>query len=538
MEVTRRQLKKLVAVLVVVVALFACPSTALASQTDDQLSINITPSVPCYVKPNGEVITASKPWTITNNGAEEVSVSAVTAKSGEGAENIGVTVTANVDKTKWFSYSKGIFAAPTSEKIIPGNGSIQVQWDVTGKFDIAKNAAALKQAVTAEGYNLVSFSFTFKKKEPEAFAVLYAIDRYKYEAKLYKRDKIPEENKYNIITVIKGIEDKEEIFGDFFDGNVNRKLSKVTVVDEGIRPKTMKKWFYYKGSLEEANLEKLDASNITDMSEMFKECGNLRTLVLPAMFDGSKVTNMKGMFQNCRNLISLSFPPTFNTSNVPDMNGMFYACSSLTSLDLSKFNTSNVEDMGSMFKGCSSLSSLDLSGWDTKKVTRWDWFPRKTSIPTQRPDFLDIKLVKLTGNLWSYDGLQQFPSKLCDKNGISITNYQTISSYKDAVEFTSSNKRMTICQAENSIDFNSQSTEAEPASQFVRVDAIDTITAQDPALDPGKETDAAVDDEQIAGVEDALSPEDQGTSTLGNQQQESLDTAACEQQTVEEHLSS
>lgn len=58
-----------------------------------------------------------------------------------------------------------------------------------------------------------------------------------------------------------------------------------------------------------------------------------------------------------------------DTSNVTDMNNMFSNCGALTSLDISGWDTSNVTNMSNMFKGCNALTSLDISGWDTSKVT-------------------------------------------------------------------------------------------------------------------------------------------------------------------------
>lgn len=110
-----------------------------------------------------------------------------------------------------------------------------------------------------------------------------------------------------------------------------------------------------------------DTSNVTNMDNMFSDCGSLTSLDLSG-FDTSKVTNMKNMFFGCESLASLDLSG-FNTSNVTNMGKMFHRCTSLTSLDLSGFDTSNVTDMACMFSYCSNLVSLDLSGFDTSKVT-------------------------------------------------------------------------------------------------------------------------------------------------------------------------
>ena len=83
---------------------------------------------------------------------------------------------------------------------------------------------------------------------------------------------------------------------------------------------------------------------------------NLTQINFNNNFNTSNVTNMSEMFKDCRSLTSLDLS-SFNTSNVTTMSGMFVLCSSLTSLDLSCFNTANVTDMRSMFLNCSKLTT-------------------------------------------------------------------------------------------------------------------------------------------------------------------------------------
>lgn len=119
-------------------------------------------------------------------------------------------------------------------------------------------------------------------------------------------------------------------------------------------------------SLEELDVSSLDTSNVTDMSNMFYDCGFTGLDV--SSFDTSKVTDMHGMFADCYLLSELDLSG-FDTSNVTNMRGMFQGCRSLTSMDLSGFNTSNVTDMGLMFDECRSLVSVNVSGFDTSNVT-------------------------------------------------------------------------------------------------------------------------------------------------------------------------
>ena len=117
------------------------------------------------------------------------------------------------------------------------------------------------------------------------------------------------------------------------------------------------------------NLSTWDTSNVTDMSNMFYNCGNLISLEGIKNWDTSNVTDMYCMFYNCGKLTSLEGIKNWDTSKVTAMSYMFSNCSSLMSLDLSGWDTSSVVAMQSMFYNCNKLTSLDLSGWDTSNVT-------------------------------------------------------------------------------------------------------------------------------------------------------------------------
>ena len=120
------------------------------------------------------------------------------------------------------------------------------------------------------------------------------------------------------------------------------------------------------GSLMSLDLSNFNTSNVINMINMFAYCSSLTSLDLSS-FDTSNVMDMRGMFSGCSSLTSLDLN-SFNTSNVTNMYGMFEYCSTLTSLDLNSFNTSKVTDMHSMFSSCSSLTTLDLNGFNTSQV--------------------------------------------------------------------------------------------------------------------------------------------------------------------------
>ena len=143
--------------------------------------------------------------------------------------------------------------------------------------------------------------------------------------------------------------------------NFKSSITKV-VIDENITPlkNSMKHWFNGLSDITEiTDINKIDTSNVTDMSYLFDTCRALTSLDLSS-FNTSNVTNMSFMFSNCTNLnnVNLNY---FNTSNVTTMEYMFNTCQNLTSLDLSSFNTSSVTNMNRMFISCQNLTTIHTS---------------------------------------------------------------------------------------------------------------------------------------------------------------------------------
>ena len=159
-------------------------------------------------------------------------------------------------------------------------------------------------------------------------------------------------------------------------------------------PTSLKEFFYNCTSLEKiSGLEYLNTANITDMSSMFQNCCNLKSLDF-TNFDTKNVSNMYFMFYGCSTLTSLDLT-NFNTKNVSNMYGMFGDCSNLTSLDITNFNTAKVTDMGNMFLGCSKLTSLDLTNFNTAKVTDMQGMFRGCSALTSL-DLTNFNTAKVT----------------------------------------------------------------------------------------------------------------------------------------------
>lgn len=104
----------------------------------------------------------------------------------------------------------------------------------------------------------------------------------------------------------------------------------------------------------------------------FRGCNLLEEADLE-LLDVSAVTNFQQSFYNCSKLTTKSLKiSSWRPQNLDYTNFTFYGCSGLTSLDLSKWKMDKVTSVPGMFNGCSSLETLDLSGWNLDKANWHD----------------------------------------------------------------------------------------------------------------------------------------------------------------------
>ena len=110
----------------------------------------------------------------------------------------------------------------------------------------------------------------------------------------------------------------------------------------------------------------------------------------PSFANYDEFTSTKYMFAKMYWLTSIVGLEYLNTENVTDMSYMFLECYNLKTLDLTNFNTGNVSDMTNMFSGCQSLNTIFCNDkWDTSKdliLNSWGMFAECYELPYHDED--------------------------------------------------------------------------------------------------------------------------------------------------------
>ena len=144
-------------------------------------------------------------------------------------------------------------------------------------------------------------------------------------------------------------------------------------------------------SLVYLNISNFRTTKNTLTNGLFKNCGNLKSLILPSEIKLLS-KNMKYMFQGCKSLTSLDLSH-FDTSSVTIMESMFSDCIELAYINISDINTSSVTSMKYMFKNCKKLERMDLSNLDIKSLENMNgmFYNCKSLL------FLNLQQIKLNG---------------------------------------------------------------------------------------------------------------------------------------------
>lgn len=144
----------------------------------------------------------------------------------------------------------------------------------------------------------------------------------------------------------------------------------VSVIDRGIKPRSMLFWFQLFSNLKTADIKKLDVSECRDWGHTFWCCRSLTELDLSGM-NVSQLGNIESMLTDCR---SLKFVTFSGWKGSPTGSGiMFSSCRSLESIDFGDIDFSKTTNAHSMFENCNSLT-LDCSNWNIPASVRHDNF--------------------------------------------------------------------------------------------------------------------------------------------------------------------
>lgn len=149
--------------------------------------------------------------------------------------------------------------------------------------------------------------------------------------------------------------------GQYGDGETLYKTIDVNVVPKVNVPKAGIKFGYSK--ITEVP-DWADFDGITDFSNMFNECGNLKRI--PAI-DTSQVTDMNNTFKNCSNLETI---PLLDTSKVTTMDSTFWYCTKLSNFP--PIDTSSVTQIVNAFSNCHSLTSLPAL--NMQSLSMWSFY--------------------------------------------------------------------------------------------------------------------------------------------------------------------
>lgn len=134
--------------------------------------------------------------------------------------------------------------------------------------------------------------------------------------------------------------------------------------------------FYGAGQMTQYNIADWDVSKVVSMNHMFCDNFSLRSLDL-SRWDVSNVKTMYCMFDDAQKLKTIGDVSHWNTKSLIDAGGWLndarsFIGDNLGTLDLSGWNTTNLQAVGEMFLN-TELHTIDLSGWTFDSITNDRW---------------------------------------------------------------------------------------------------------------------------------------------------------------------
>ena len=188
------------------------------------------------------------------------------------------------------------------------------------------------------------------------------------------------------------------------------------------------------------NKTNLILENVTNISNMFKNCIYLEEINLNAFHVFKKIKNIDSLFSGCEKLTNILNFDYLETKYVTKMDRIFNFCKSLkiikdekdkknkngiNDIKFDKFNTENVESFDEMFKDCSSLDKLppEISKWKMGKAKSLKRMFKGCSSLEQFPDIGKWKFEKVESLEGMFEGcssLEQLPESIANWNVINV----------------------------------------------------------------------------------------------------------------------
>lgn len=161
----------------------------------------------------------------------------------------------------------------------------------------------------------------------------------------------------------------------------------------------------------------LNLSKVTDISNMYRNCSNIRKIDLEFFDVMNNLKKIDSLFSGCKKLVEISNLESLKTYSVTSMYRIFNCCKALNDFKglkpLSYFNVDKVESFQEMFNGCASLESVpDISTWVPKNAKNFRGMFKGCKTLSKMPDLSkwNAEKVETTEEMFfNCKKLEQFP---------------------------------------------------------------------------------------------------------------------------------
>ena len=107
-------------------------------------------------------------------------------------------------------------------------------------------------------------------------------------------------------------------------------------------------------------LDKLRSLYLTNISSLFKDCSELRSIDLSTWNVANVQNGFSNMFDGCNKIETINLPTSINTANATDLKNIFNNCENLTTLTNANIRIINATDVSNIFNNCKKLTSINL----------------------------------------------------------------------------------------------------------------------------------------------------------------------------------